>query len=88
MITTLDKFGRVIVPKKLRKALGINTEDTLNISEDGERIILERVKEKVPVVNRNGLLVFTGNLEKESIDLVKDDRQERMRKLLTAEDDK
>ncbi|KUG26037.1 hypothetical protein ASZ90_004135 [hydrocarbon metagenome] len=39
MITNLDKFGRVIIPKKLREDLGISTETTLNISEDDKKNI-------------------------------------------------
>lgn len=86
MITTLDKFGRVIIPKKLREDLGISTETTLNISEDDKKIVIELVKEITPVVNRDGILVFTGKLDKKRSDLIKSDRNKRMRKLLTNEE--
>lgn len=86
MITTLDKFGRVIIPKRLREHLGINSETALNISEDNERIVIEVVKEKTPIVNRDGILVFTGKLEKKRNDLIRSDRNKRMRKLLTGEE--
>jgi len=86
MITTLDKFGRVIIPKRLREHLGINSETALNISEDNKRIVIELVKEKTPIVNRDGILVFTGKLEKKRSDLIKSDRNKRMRKLLTSEE--
>lgn len=86
MITTLDKFGRVIIPKRFREQLGINSKSTLNISEDGKRIVIELVQEKKPIVDRNGILVFTGNLEDKKGDLIKSDRNRRMKKLLTNED--
>lgn len=86
MITTLDKFGRVIIPKRLREHLGINSETTLNISEEDERIVIELVKEKEPVVDREGILVFTGKLDKKSSDLIKSDRNKRMRKLIAGEE--
>jgi len=86
MITTLDKFGRVIIPKRLREYLGINSETALNISEDNKRIVIELVKEKTPIVNRDGILVFTGKLEKKRSDLIRSDRNKRMRKLLTSEE--
>ncbi|MCL5028871.1 MAG: AbrB/MazE/SpoVT family DNA-binding domain-containing protein [Bacteroidetes bacterium] len=86
MVTTLDKFGRVIIPKKFREQLGINSKSTLNISEDGKRIVIELVQEKKPVVDRNGILVFTGNLENKKSDLIKSDRNKRMHKLLTNGD--
>lgn len=86
MVTTLDKFGRVIIPKRFREQLGINSKSTLNISEDGKRIVIELVQERKPVVDRNGILVFTGNLEDKKNDLIKSDRNRRMRKLITNKD--
>ena len=86
MVTTLDKFGRVIIPKRFREQLGINSKSTLNISEDGKRIVIELVQEKKPVVDRNGILVFTGKLDDKKSDLIKSDRKRRMMKLLTNED--
>lgn len=85
MVTTLDKFGRVIIPKRFRERLGINFKSTLNISEEGKRIVIELVQEKKPVVDRNGILVFTGSLEDKKNDLIKSDRNRRMLKLLTNE---
>ncbi len=85
MVTTLDKYGRVIIPKKVREHLGIDTKSSLNISEDGKRIIIELIKEKAPVVDRDGILVFTGKLEDKKSELIKSDRNKRMKKLLTNE---
>jgi len=85
MVTTLDKFGRVIIPKKLRAHLGINNKSTLNISADGERIVIELIQDKEPVVDRNGILVFTGKLEDKKGDLLKSDRNRRMKKILINE---
>ena len=84
MLTTLDKFGRVIIPKRLREHLGINLETKLNISEDDRRIVIEPIKEEAPVVDREGILVFTGKLENRKDELIKTDRNKRMRKLLTG----
>lgn len=86
MVTRLDKFGRVIIPKRFRERLGINIKSTLNISEDGERIVIELVQGKEPVVERDGIFVFTGNLDDKKNDLVKSDRNTRMQKLLTNKD--
>jgi len=85
MVTTLDKFGRVIIPKRVREHLGINTKTSLNISEDGKRIVIELIKEKTPVVDRDGILVFTGKLEDKNSELIKSNRNRRMKKLLTDE---
>ncbi|KAB2845213.1 MAG: AbrB/MazE/SpoVT family DNA-binding domain-containing protein [Melioribacteraceae bacterium] len=87
MVTTLDKFGRLIIPKKFREDLGINSNTALNISEEGNRIVIELVEDKKPLVKKNGILVFTGKLEeKKNSDFIKSDRNKRMRKLLTNKD--
>ena len=85
MVTTLDKFGRIIIPKRFREHLGINFETTLNISEDGARIVIEAVQEKEPVIDKNGILVFTGKLDGKMGDFIQDDRNHRMIKLLINE---
>ena len=86
MLTTLDKFGRIIIPKRFRENLGINLKTTLNISEEDKRIVIELVKEKDPIVEKDGILVFTGKLENKRADIIKSDRNKRIHKLLTIED--
>ncbi len=85
MMTTLDKFGRVIIPKKFREHLGISFNTSLNISEDGRRIVIEPIQEKEPLVDKDGILVFTGKLDIKKNDFIQDDRNQRMKKLLADE---
>lgn len=86
MVTTIDKFGRVIIPKKFRSQLGIGFETALNISEDGERIVIEIIQDKAPVVDKNGILVFTGKLDNQESISTENDRNARMLKLLNGEE--
>ncbi len=85
MVTTIDKFGRIIIPKKFREHLGIHFGTTLNISEEGTRIVIEPVQEKEPVIDKNGILIFTGKLDGKMDDFIRDDRNQRMKKLLKNE---
>ena len=85
MVTSLDKFGRVIIPKKFREHLGISFNTSLNISEDGKRIVIEPVQEKEPLVDKDGILVFTGKLDIKKNDFIQKDRNQRMKKLLADE---
>ena len=41
----IDQLGRIVVPVELRRALGILEGDLLEISREGERIMLEKVEE-------------------------------------------
>ena len=85
MVTTLDKFGRIIIPKRFRERLGINFGTALNISEENNRIVIEAVQEKEPVIDKNGILVFTGKLDDKAIDIIRNERKNRMKKLLKNE---
>ncbi len=85
MLATLDKFGRIIIPKRIRKNLGINPESTLNISEDGKRIVIEPVRKKEPLIEKDGILVFTGQLKGKIQNVVEEERKLRMKKVLKNE---
>ncbi len=82
MKATIDKFGRILIPKKVRQQLGITTETNLNIDEDGKRIIIEPISEEEPVIDKDGILVFTGKLATEPDRLIAKDREARTHKLL------
>jgi len=81
MVTTLDRYGRIIIPKKLREHLGITNRTNLNITEQGKRIIIEPIHNEDVLVNKEGILVYTGNISEEINDLLKSNRNIRNRKL-------
>ncbi|WP_410769608.1 AbrB/MazE/SpoVT family DNA-binding domain-containing protein [Fontibacillus sp. BL9] len=42
IVRRIDELGRVVIPKELRRTLGIAEADPLEIFVDGERIILRK----------------------------------------------
>ena len=42
IVRNIDELGRIVVPKELRKKLGIAANDPVEISSDGDRIILTK----------------------------------------------
>ena len=40
----IDKLGRVVIPKSMCKALGIHADDELDVTMEGERIILQKCR--------------------------------------------
>ncbi|MFF2793499.1 AbrB/MazE/SpoVT family DNA-binding domain-containing protein [Lysinibacillus xylanilyticus] len=44
MIRKVDDLGRVVVPKELRRTLGIDNQDPLEIFINGDQIILKKYK--------------------------------------------
>ncbi len=51
-VSRIDKTGRVYIPGDLREALGMSPSEVLEVSVEGERIILERKKSSVATKGR------------------------------------
>lgn len=44
MVRKIDELGRVVIPKELRRTLGIDNQDPLEIFIDGDKVILKKYK--------------------------------------------
>ena len=42
VVRKIDELGRIVLPSELRKVFGIREGDELEISVDGERVILQK----------------------------------------------
>ena len=42
VVRKIDELGRIVLPSELRRVFGINEGDELEISVDGERVILQK----------------------------------------------
>lgn len=42
VVRKIDELGRIVLPSELRKVFGIREGDELDISVDGERVILQK----------------------------------------------
>ena len=63
MKTTVDRFGRVVVPKSMRTRLGLRAGSQVVIEEEGDRIVLRPASEEPALTLKDGILVFTGAAE-------------------------
>ncbi|MDF2644908.1 MAG: AbrB family transcriptional regulator [Paenibacillus sp.] len=54
IVRKVDELGRVVIPIELRRTLGIDEKDALEIFVDGERIILRKYEPTC---------IFTGSAE-------------------------
>lgn len=50
----IDEVGRIVLPKELRATMELNTKDELDISVEGDRIILRKIQPSC---------IFCGNSE-------------------------
>jgi AbrB family looped-hinge helix DNA binding protein len=55
---TLDKTGRIVIPKPLREELHLEPGDALEMEGAGEQIILRPVRETSPLAKEHGVWVL------------------------------
>jgi AbrB family looped-hinge helix DNA binding protein len=55
---TLDKAGRVVIPKTLRDELHLEPGDKLELESEGERVTLRPVPSASPLRKERGVWVF------------------------------
>ena len=55
---TLDKAGRVLIPKTLRDRLRLEGGDALELESEGERVTLRPVRSTTPLRKERGVWVF------------------------------
>jgi len=81
METTLDKFGRVVIPKRVRDDLGLKPGAVLQIEQADQKILMEPANEKPHVVVKNGVLVFSGTATGDIVAAIQANRQGRLEKV-------
>jgi AbrB family looped-hinge helix DNA binding protein len=82
---TLDKAGRVVIPKKLRDELHLSSGDSLEIESQGDEFVLRPVREEATMFKKDGMWVIkTGKpLTVEDVNAVIESvREERHRQIL------
>lgn len=79
---TLDKAGRVMIPKSLRTELHLGPGDTLQLDREGEQIILRPSRPKALLKKERGIWVYQGGRTETSITAAIDrEREKRLREL-------
>lgn len=64
IVRRVDELGRIVIPKEMRKSLGIDQKDPIEIAIDGSSIILKKYENRCvfcgtikPSIQYNGKLV-------------------------------
>lgn len=60
MQATLDRFGRIVIPKQVREDLGLDPGSVLVIEAKDDRIVLGVRRDEPDLVREDGVLVYTG----------------------------
>ena len=57
---TIDKAGRVVIPKEVRDELRIEAGDSLALETEGERVTLRPLHAATPLRRERGVWVYHG----------------------------
>jgi AbrB family looped-hinge helix DNA binding protein len=79
--TTIDSFGRVLVPKALRDRLGLEPGSVLEMEDSGAEIRLRPVRDRPLLVKEGKVLVYAGKASGNVLEAVKAHREARLRRL-------
>ncbi|MEO8127371.1 MAG: AbrB/MazE/SpoVT family DNA-binding domain-containing protein [Bryobacteraceae bacterium] len=80
---TLDKAGRILIPKSLRQELRLGPGDYLQLESHDEEITLRPVRARAIVAKERGVWVYQGDSSHASVtDLIDREREKRMRELM------
>ena len=77
---TIDKAGRVVIPKPLRDELHLEPGDSLEMESAGEQITLRPIRGTGPLTKEQGVWVFHSGLglpasaTDEMLDLIREER--------------
>jgi AbrB family looped-hinge helix DNA binding protein len=80
---TLDKAGRVVIPKTLRDELHLEPGDTLELESEGEKMLLRPMRTTSPLKKERGVWVFRTGKKLSATDTgkaLRDIRQQRDRR--------
>lgn len=81
METSVDRFGRIVIPKKIRDDFNLKAGTPIHISESDQAIILTPVQGEPNLRLKEGVLVFTGKPIEDLGDAVIKHREDRIKSI-------
>jgi AbrB family looped-hinge helix DNA binding protein len=81
METTLDKFGRIVIPKEIRDDLNLIPRSQIRIEERDQAIVLKPVGGESNLCWKDGVLVFSGIPIDDLDNALEKDRENRFKNI-------
>ena len=81
---TVDRAGRIVIPKPLRDELRLEPGDELELESDNDRVILRPVREAIPIRKEDGVWVYRSGRPAKDVSirsLVLEDREARLKRV-------
>jgi AbrB family looped-hinge helix DNA binding protein len=80
-IVEIDKAGRIVIPKKMRDAMGLRAGTRLRLERSGDLLVMEPPVEEARLEMRDGLLVLVGGGKRTVEDVNREIQEERERRM-------
>jgi len=81
METSVDRFGRIVIPKKIRDDFDLKAGTPIRIEESEQTIILTPVHGEPNLHVKDGVLVFSGSPLEDLSDTLAKHREERIKSI-------
>jgi AbrB family looped-hinge helix DNA binding protein len=78
--TSLDRFGRVVIPKETRDHFGLEPGSALIVEEREDGVLLRPASAPAALRLKKGVLVFSGELTRDAQDALRGQREDRIRR--------
>jgi AbrB family looped-hinge helix DNA binding protein len=79
MMASIDKFGRVLIPKSIRDHLGTQAGTLVQILEHDHEILLKLVDQNNPLQLNDGVLTFTGEATEDIENAINAEQEKRLK---------
>ena len=80
---TLDQFGRIEIPEKIRQQLGINQETKLSLKIENGELIIKPLKPEIETYYEDEILVFKAEAIIDTNAIIDELRTERINELIS-----
>lgn len=80
-IVEIDKAGRIVIPKKMRDAMGLRAGTRLRLERMGDLLVMEPPVEESRLEMRDGLLVLVDGGKRTVEDVNREIQEQRERRM-------
>jgi len=80
--TKIDKFGRILIPKKIRNDLGLKNNNEVEVEATLNNIIVHPKPSNPFVIDKDGILVVCSEPLESFSDFLQKDREDRMKRVI------